>query len=62
MNCCKTTPEKQVSDGIDKDIKRGRKKYDAEIKLLLLGMFSPHITAHLVFNYWKAKLSFVHVL
>lgn len=35
--CCKTTPEQEVSRGIDRDIKGSRKRLDAEIKLLLLG-------------------------
>jgi len=38
MYCCpRQTEERKISDGIDKDIKRGRKKFDSEIKLLLLG-------------------------
>jgi len=38
MYCCPTqTDERKISKGIDKDIQRGRKKFDAEIKLLLLG-------------------------
>jgi len=37
MDCCKVTEEKKNSRRIDGQIKSGQKRFDAEIKLLLLG-------------------------
>jgi len=37
MDCCKQTPEGIESRKIDKNLKSARKKFEAEVKLLLLG-------------------------